>query len=157
MRDAGSGRATHDGQHGITPLGHLSRILGFNHSDKNFGPMNTPVISTSSNAKNNCTTERARMSTRQNQRISRPVPPRRRRGEVHAARADWVPALVGRGPASPDAACPIIGGAVVGVTSPGRPKGRWAVHAAAHPSPLRLSRRGDRGEMRRREARVRRV
>jgi hypothetical protein len=37
-------------------------------------------------------------------------------------RADRVRALVGRGPASPSAAC-LVGGEVVRVTGPGRPKG----------------------------------
>jgi hypothetical protein len=61
-----------------------------------------------------------------------PVSSRRSRSEVRAARADRVRALVGRRPASPGAACP-IGGAVAGVTGPGRPEGRWVVHASAYP------------------------
>jgi hypothetical protein len=95
-------------------------------------------------------------------RFSRPVPSRRCRGGVRAARADRVRTLVGREPASPDAACP-VGGAVVGVMGPGRPdsdsEGRWVVHASSHPGPVdKASQRrvGDQGEIRRRETRVQR-
>ena len=75
-------------------------------------------------------------------RFTGPVPPGRCRSEVRVTRADRVRALVGRGPASPVAACP-AGGAVVWVTGPGRPKGRGVVHASAYPGPVdKASQRG---------------
>jgi hypothetical protein len=71
-------------------------------------------------------------------RFTGPVPPGRFRSEVQSTRADRVRAVVGRGPASPDAAC-LVGGAVVRVTCPGRPKGRGVVHASAYPGPVGIT------------------
>jgi hypothetical protein len=96
------------------------------------------------------------------QRFTGPVPPCRCRAdsEVQSTRADRVRAVVGRGPASIDAAC-LVGGAAVGVTGPGRPKGRGVVAESVRvsrstPVPWTKPLRGDQGEIRRREARVQR-
>ena len=71
-------------------------------------------------------------------RFTGPVPPGRFRSGVQSTRADQVRAEVGRGPASPHAAC-LVGGAVVRVTSPGRPRGRGDVHASAYPGPVGIT------------------
>ncbi len=87
-------------------------------------------------------------------RSTGPVPPGRCWAGVQSTRADRVQALVGRGPASPSAAC-LVGGAVVRVTGPA-PRGRGVVHASAYPAPWTKPLRGDQGEIRRREVRVQR-
>jgi hypothetical protein len=89
-------------------------------------------------------------------RFTGSVPPCRCRGGVQATRADQVQALVGRGPASPNAAC-LVGGAVVRVTGPGRGVGLLSRCTCRRtPVPWTKPLRGDQGEIRRREARVQR-